>query len=104
VFYHNGVFTGSFGVLDKAYRSQVHLEIYDVIINESYRNKGLGQQMLRELINMFGHESLQLGVEVSNIPACHVYKKLGFKIIRNLNVPGLGPCYWMQRLPQDNSK
>jgi hypothetical protein len=59
--------------------------------------------MLKECLEMFGHEDLQLGVEVSNVTACHIYKKLGFKIVRNLNVPGLGPCYWMQRSPQDNS-
>ena len=100
VFYHNGVFAGSFGILDKVYRNQAHLEIYDVLINEQYRNNGLGQQMLCELLNMFGHEDLQLGVAQSNLPAYHIYKKLGFKIIRNMNVPGLGPCYWMQRQPQ----
>ena len=100
VFYHNGVFVGSFGMLEKVRRNQAHLEIYDVLINEQYRNRGLGQQMLHELLNMFGHEKLQLGVEKANVSAYHIYKKLGFKIIKKMNITGLGPCYWMQRLPQ----
>lgn len=104
VFYHNGVFAGSFGILDKVRRNQAHLEIYDVMINEQYRNRGLGQQMLSELLEMFGHEDLQLGVEQSNAPAYHIYTKLGFEIVRKMNVPGLGPCYWMQRLPQRTNK
>lgn len=55
------------------------------IINE-YRNKGLGQYFLSEIIHncsLFGIEHLYLCVDNDNIPAVNLYKKIGFTELYN---------------------
>jgi ribosomal protein S18 acetylase RimI-like enzyme len=46
-------------------------------IFEPYQNKGYGQQILSELINVYGIE--KLWVRSDNARAIHIYEKAGFK-------------------------
>lgn len=56
--------------------------IDNVVVSEEFRNKGVGQRMLEELIaegETAGIEAFTLEVRVSNSPAIHVYEKFGFR-------------------------
>lgn len=56
--------------------------IDNVVVAEQYRNLGIAQAMLGELIERgegLGVEAYTLEVRVSNAPAIHIYEKLGFR-------------------------
>ena len=56
--------------------------IDNVVVDESYRGRGIAQKMLQELLargERDGVEAFTLEVRVSNAPAIHVYEKLGFR-------------------------
>lgn len=57
-------------------------DIDNVVIGSRYRNRGIAQAMLRELIargEEDGVEAFTLEVRVSNAAAIHIYEKLGFR-------------------------
>lgn len=57
--------------------------IDNVVVGSLYRNRGIGQAMLRELIargEADGVEAFTLEVRVSNAPAIHIYEKEGFRL------------------------
>jgi ribosomal-protein-alanine N-acetyltransferase len=52
-----------------------------VVVAERYRNRGVAQAMLGELIARGESDQVEaftLEVRVSNAPAIHIYEKLGF--------------------------
>lgn len=56
-------------------------DIGNVVVAEKFRNLGVGQAMLRELLRQgteMGIRDFTLEVRVSNAAAIHVYEKLGF--------------------------
>jgi len=56
--------------------------ILNIGIKEEFRKKGLGQDLLDQIIHAsqsMGSKKIFLEVRVSNIPAIELYKKLGFK-------------------------
>lgn len=55
--------------------------IDNVVVAEKYRNQGIAQAMLKELIargEADQVEAFTLEVRVSNAPAIHIYEKFGF--------------------------
>ncbi len=57
-------------------------EITNVAVDSRYRNQGVGEAMLRELLRQAGEsgiEAFTLEVRLSNISAIHLYHKLGFQ-------------------------
>lgn len=55
-----------------------------VFIHQDYQNRGLGQEMMKLIIDYCkraGFEGIMLVTERTNARAIHVYKKLGFKIV-----------------------
>lgn len=55
--------------------------IDNVVVSQKYRNKGIAQKLLQELIALGSQEGIEaftLEVRVSNAPAIHVYEKMGF--------------------------
>ena len=68
-----------------------HLEPEDdkiwlgICVIESALGKGIGKQIMNELIS-FGNDHnlcITLSVDFDNIPAITLYKKMGFKVIKN---------------------
>lgn len=56
-------------------------DIDNVLVDEGYREQGIAQAMLRELLargEAEGIEAFTLEVRVSNETAIHIYEKLGF--------------------------
>lgn len=54
-----------------------------LIVKKECRNKGIGQEVLKEMINLCkskGYKFITLGVDTDNENAIHIYKKNGFKI------------------------
>lgn len=59
---------------------QSHL--LNIGIKEKFRNKGLGQELLEQIVHAsksMGCKKIFLEVRVSNIPAIELYNKTGFK-------------------------
>ncbi|ASV69391.1 GNAT family N-acetyltransferase [Cytobacillus sp. FSL W7-1323] len=57
-----------------------HLWIYGFAIHPDEQGKGLGSEVLRQIIEQYeGHYSIHLEVEVQNNRALMLYKKCGFK-------------------------
>lgn len=57
-------------------------DINNVVVDEAWRNKGVGKKMLEVLMEWgkeTGIENYTLEVRVSNAPAIHLYEKLGFE-------------------------
>ena len=58
--------------------------IDNVVVSDKFRNKGIGQAMLAELIargEAAQIEAFTLEVRVSNASAIHIYEKFGFKSV-----------------------
>ncbi len=53
-------------------------------IDPSYRNKGLGKVLLKEVMGKLKGRArlLQLDVRKTNLPAIRLYRSMGFKIVR----------------------
>ncbi len=55
-----------------------------IFIHQDYQNRGLGQEMMRLIIDYCkkaGFKGIMLVTERTNARAIHVYKKMGFKIL-----------------------
>ena len=57
-----------------------NLEILLLFVKEEYRNLGIGKKLVEFLYNI-GEDKISLEVSVENMPALHLYKKLGFREI-----------------------
>lgn len=54
-----------------------------LIVKKEYRNKGIGQELLKYMIALCkekGYQQITVGVDTDNKNALHIYKKYGFKI------------------------
>lgn len=61
--------------------------IYSIAIDKNFRNKGFGGELLRESIKemrLNGISSVLLYVNVKNLSAINLYKKIGFRIIKEV--------------------
>lgn len=57
-------------------------ELENIVVAEEFRGKGVGTQLLRELLTQAqkgNSDSVFLEVRESNAPARHFYQKLGFR-------------------------
>ena len=88
-FLHNNISVGSFEVI---FRNDGKKEIWCFGIQGTYRNQGLGQQMLKECLNMLSGSTVELGCLKNNHLALHIYQKFGFKIVADR-----GDHYWMRK-------
>lgn len=59
-------------------------KLCNIYIDKSFRNKGLCQKMLKEILHNLkqeGFHSVDLTVDPSNQKAVHIYKKFGFQTV-----------------------
>ena len=59
-----------------------HIGLFDIVIDKSYRNQGLGQILIESILawgKSKGAEYGYLQVLVDNDPAVRLYSKAGFK-------------------------
>ncbi len=54
-------------------------EIIDIFVKEKYRNKGIAQRLISEILNDFDVINITLEVSEKNNNAIKLYEKLGFK-------------------------
>ena len=54
-------------------------EIVDIFVEEKYRNRGIAQNLIKEIIKDFDVENITLEVSENNISAIKLYEKLDFK-------------------------
>ncbi|WP_274364120.1 GNAT family N-acetyltransferase [Paenibacillus thermotolerans] len=78
--YHNKqVIACGFAVIERDY-----IGLYDIITDQSFRNQGFGEQMIRHLLQWGkdnGARSSYLAVVANNLPAIRLYEKLGYSEI-----------------------
>ena len=55
-------------------------EIDYIITDTRYRNKGIGQELLKSIIDL-NPDNITLEVREDNIPAINLYKKMGFEVV-----------------------
>lgn len=61
----------------------VKIYLSRLIVKKEYRNKGIGQGLLKYMINLCkekGYKQITVGVDTDNSNALHIYKKFGFEI------------------------
>lgn len=60
-----------------------NIDILSIFVDEKYRKKNIGLNLMLELINnnRFHEETIMLEVSTDNTPAINLYKKVGFQII-----------------------
>lgn len=69
-------------ILDEEGKNQAY-EFTDLFIADDYRNKGYGENAVKEIINHFirkDAKSIHMQVNKSNEVAIHIYRKCGFSI------------------------
>lgn len=88
MFLKDNIELGSFEIVTK----NDHKEIWCFGIKTPYLNQGLGQQMLRECLGMLFGNIVELGCVKGNDVALHIYKKFGFKIVKDY-----GGYYWLRK-------
>lgn len=65
------------GVLENGY-----MGLFDIVVDKAFREKGYGQQLILNLLDIGRNKGAlysYLQVMVRNIPAVHLYNKLGYK-------------------------
>ena len=88
MFLQDNIEFGSFEIISK----DDHKEIWCFGIQTPYLNKGFGQQMLRECLEMLSGNIVELGCVKGNNVALYIYKKFGFKIVKDC-----GSYYWLRK-------
>lgn len=77
----NGVPCGIANLYIQPFKKLAHQCLFAIVVDEAHRGKGVGTQLLKELIelakNRFSIETLHLEVYEGN-PAINLYKKFGF--------------------------
>ncbi len=76
----DGRVAGCCGYTDSLHEANID----NVVVASEYRNRGIAQIMLAKLLERgaaSGVESYVLEVRVSNLPAIHIYEKLGFRSV-----------------------
>lgn len=66
------------GYIDIRILKENHCFIYDVYVEENYRNQGYGQALFKEAYAKINPKSLSLTVDIDNKVALQLYKNLGF--------------------------
>lgn len=71
-------------VYDYGEYTETNIKVYlsRLIVKKEYRNKGIGQELLKYMIALCkekGYQQITVGVDTDNINAVHIYKKHGFK-------------------------
>lgn len=65
------------------YTDSNKLYLSRLIVEKKYRNKGIGQELLKYMIALCkekGYQQITVGVDTDNENAIHIYKKFGFEI------------------------
>lgn len=65
------------------YTDKNKVYISRLIVKKEYRNRGIGQELLKYMINLCeekGYQQITVGVDTENSNALHIYKKFGFEI------------------------
>lgn len=88
IFLQDNIEFGSFEIVTK----DDHKEIWCFGIKISHQNRGFGQQMLRECLGMLSGNIVELGCVKGNDVALYIYKKFGFKIVKDC-----GGYYWLRK-------
>ena len=57
------------------------LEVNYIFVKEKYRRQNIAYRLLSYIINNYDYENITLEVNINNIKAINLYKKLDFKII-----------------------
>jgi [ribosomal protein S18]-alanine N-acetyltransferase len=57
--------------------------IISFAVQEKYRKKGIGKQLLFHCLNTF-QKSVSLNVRINNLGAIHLYTSLGFKVMETI--------------------
>ena len=74
------------------------LDIINICVDEKFRNKNIGTQLLESIINL-GEEKIMLEVKKTNKIAINFYKKNKFKNVRLIkNYYGDEDAYSMERI------
>lgn len=61
-----------------------NLDIVSFAVNQNYRNKGIGNKLLKNVVNNTKYKT-HLYVRSKNISAIHLYNKYGFKKINTIS-------------------
>ena len=93
-FYNQSTLMGLCRVFSSQYLDNA-VELWAFSIFGEYRGKGLGQQMLNEIIKHYAPNTIVLFVHKDNYRALHIYKKAGFRIVGNYRG---GDYAWEMRL------
>jgi len=79
----DGRFIGQVTVEPQSGRSQ-HVGVLGIAIRNGYRDVGIGTELMREAetqARRLGLKLLKLDVYATNIRACHVYEKAGYRTV-----------------------
>lgn len=69
--------------------NKVNAELLSIAVIEEFRGKGIGKQLVSELINCFGKNDIQrftVSVDSSLAGAKEFYKAMGFKITESIDI------------------
>ncbi len=73
--------------ISRKYSAESSIYIAEMIVNENYRGKGMGKELLKEFLNTVDKSRYRdafIRVWDQNIPALRLYEKTGFKQIATL--------------------
>lgn len=58
-----------------------NIDILSIFVDNMYRNKEIGSQLMNQLIELAKNKTITLEVANNNIAALSLYKKFGFKVV-----------------------
>jgi L-phenylalanine/L-methionine N-acetyltransferase len=82
IYNHDGTDSGMFKLVPFTHRTSHIVYLGGLAIHPSFAGKGLGLQLMNEIISFARHQGfkrIELGVDMINEKAFHLYKKAGFE-------------------------
>lgn len=103
-YYHEQFTDGQFDIIERlgnsigrlyVDRRESEIRIIDIALLPEYRNQGIGEKLMRALLDEAALKGLRVTIHVEhNNPAMHLYRRLGFEHIHDEGV-----YYFMQWEP-----
>jgi ribosomal-protein-alanine N-acetyltransferase len=78
----DGRIVGEGIALLRHHKQSVSGRTYSLAVDSAFRGQGIGEKLMREMIRRLqerGARRIYLEVEAGNVPAVHLYQRLGFR-------------------------
>lgn len=84
----------SLGYLDKKHPHEPHYYLFILGVEPEWQGKGIGTSLMRPILDRCDEEKLPAYLEASTPRNRELYRRNGFEVVEEIELPGGGPPLW----------